>query len=131
MLDATISMNERKVAGYLEQIHDREIPFLEYNDENSMSCVITLCYLYARKDYKIEREARSGKGYCDYIFIPKTRSLPAIILELKYGTSSEDAIKQIREKNYIQRVNSCNEILLVGINYDKKTKRHTCRIERA
>ena len=52
-------------------VHDREIPFLKYNDENALSCVVTLCYLYARKDYRIEREEKSGKGFCDYLFYPK------------------------------------------------------------
>ena len=110
-------------------MHDREIPFLEYHDENALSCVITLCYLYARKDYEIEREAKSGKGYCDYLFRPKKAGIPAIILELKVGKSCEDAIAQIKEKNYIQKVKECREILLVGINYDKN-KHHECRIEK-
>ena len=56
MLEATLAGDAEKVAQILEAVHDREIPFLQYNDENALSCVITLCYLYARKDYWIERE---------------------------------------------------------------------------
>ncbi len=82
MLDATLHLDSAKVAELLEGVHDREIPFLQYNDENSMSCVITLCYLYARKDYVMEREAKSGKGYCDSLFLPKKSDKPAIILDL-------------------------------------------------
>lgn len=129
MLQATIEEDEKTVAEILEEVHDREIPFLNYNDENALSCVITLCYLYARKDYEIEREAKSGKGYCDYLFRPKKKGLPVIILELKIGKSCEEAIAQIRERNYVQKVKDWPEILLVGINYDEK-KRHQCRIER-
>ncbi|MBU3878071.1 AAA family ATPase [Faecalicatena sp. AGMB00832] len=129
MLEATLACDEIRVASMLEEVHDREIPFLEYHDENALSCVITLCYLYARKDYEIEREAKSGKGYCDYLFRPKKAGIPAIILELKVGKSCEDAIAQIKEKNYIQKVKECREILLVGINYDKN-KHHECRIEK-
>ena len=129
MLAATLSGEENKVASILENVHDREIPFLKYNDENSLSCVITLCYLYARKDYEIRREEKTGKGYCDYIFIPKKKGKPAIILELKVGCSCEDAIKQIKDKNYMQNVKNCKEILLVGISYDKK-KHHECKIEK-
>ena len=130
MLSATLSCDEKKVASILEEVHDREIPFLEYNDENALSCVITLCYLYARKDYWIEREAKSGKGYCDYLFVPKKKGSPAIILELKVNDSAESAIRQIKEKGYMQRVEHCNSVLFVGINYDKKDKIHQCLIEK-
>lgn len=129
MLEATLACDEEKVAAILEDVHDREIPFLTYNDENSLSCVITLCYLYARKDYWIERELKSGKGYCDYFFFPKKAGKPAIILELKMGHSCEEALKQIKDKNYTQRVEKYPQVLLVGINYDEK-KHHECRIEK-
>ena len=129
LLAATLDMDEEKVASMVEEVHDREIPFLQYKDENSMSCVITLCYLYARKDYQMEREYASGKGYCDYLFIPRKRGIPAIILELKFGHSCEEALQQIKDKNYVHRVKDCKEILLVGINYDEK-KHHECLIER-
>lgn len=129
MFTATLAGDEQKVAAILEDVHDREIPFLEYNDENSLSCVITLCYLYARKDYRIEREAKSGKGYCDYLFIPKKTGNPAIILELKIDGTPENALRQIKEKNYMQMAENCNKVLLVGISYDRKTKKHQCLIE--
>ena len=130
MLSATLEGDERRVAKILESVHDREIPFLNYNDENSLSCVVTLCYLYARKDYRIEREEKSGKGYCDYLFYPKKSGNPAVILELKADSSAEAAIEQIKRKKYMQKVEDCNGILLVGINYDRGEKVHRCRIER-
>ena len=113
----------------MEAVHDHEIPFLKYNDENSLSCVVTLCYLYARDHYDIEREMKSGKGYVDYLFTPKKKQYPPIILELKYDKSAEDAIDQIYEKDYVNKVKDHKEILLVGINYDTKNKRHECIIE--
>lgn len=130
MLAATLACDEQKVAEILENVHDREIPFLEYNDENALSCVITLCYLYARKDYWIEREEKSGKGYCDYMFYPKKSGKPAVILELKVDYPAEEAIRQIKDKNYIQKVESEKNVLLVGISYMKKEKIHVCVIEK-
>lgn len=127
MLEATLRCDEMRVASILEYVHDKEIPFLKYNDENALSCVITLCYLYARKDYIIEREAKSGKGYCDYLFLPKKTGNPAIILELKVGSSCDEAIAQIQKKQYIQKAEKCHEILLVGINYNAD-KHHECKI---
>ncbi len=129
MLEATWNCDEQKVAAILEKVHDREIPFLTYHDENALSCVITLCYLYTRKDYVIEREAKSGKGYCDYLFLPKKIGKPAIILELKVGHSCEAALAQIKNQNYMQKVEKCHQILLVGISYNRN-KCHTCKIEK-
>lgn len=129
MIEATIKGDSDKVAAILEDVHDKEIPFLMYSDENSLSCVVTLCYLAARDDYYVKREEKSGKGYVDYLFIPKKKESPAIVLELKFGKSCEEAIAQIRKKNYVQKVIDCKEILLVGINYDAE-KRHQCLIEK-
>ena len=131
MLKYTLAGNGDQVAEILEQVHDREIPFLQYNDENALSCVITLCYLSARKDYFIEREAKSGKGYCDYLFLPKKNRKPAIILELKVNDTCEAAIAKMKEKKYIEKAQRyADEILLVGISYDKTQKKHHCMIER-
>lgn len=129
MLDATIALDETKVAAILEFVHNQEIPFLNYNDENSLSCVVTLCYLYARNHYEVIREAKSGKGYCDYVFLPRKKNYPAIILELKIKSSCDVAIQQIKEKNYIQTAAAYHDVILVGINYDKD-KNHSCKIEK-
>lgn len=138
MLEATIRQDAGAVAQYLESVHDREIPFLQYNDENSLSCVITLCYLKARDYYEVTREDKSGtpngaqsEGYVDFLFKPIREGYPAILLELKYNKSAEDAIAQIKNKNYIDRVRKSKEILLVGINYSEaNNKKHTCIIEK-
>ncbi len=115
----------------LEWVHDREIPFLQYSDENALSCVITLCYLYARKDFIVEREAKSGKGYCDYLFLPKKSGKPAVVLELKVNDTCENAIAQIRERDYLEwAAQYANEVLLIGISYDKTGKKHRCIIEK-
>lgn len=124
--------NSEKVAAMLEEVHDLEIPFLQYNDENSLSCVVTLCYLSARDSYFVEREAKSGKGYCDYMFLPKKKGLPALILELKADDSCEAAISQIKEKGYHQKAKKwADEVLLVGICYDKERRIHRCIIEKS
>ncbi|MBQ0000561.1 MAG: AAA family ATPase [Clostridiales bacterium] len=130
LLKATIAMDAKKVASVMEDIHDTEVPFLQYNDENSLSCVITLAYLAARDYYAVTREEKSGKGFCDYLFIPYKKDRPAIILELKYGKTAEDAISQIKKKNYVQRVKDIKEVLFVGINYNKEDKCHECIIEK-
>jgi hypothetical protein len=53
-----------------------------------------------------------------------------MVVELKWDKSAESAIKQIKEKEYSKVFeNYTGEILLVGINYDKVSKKHTCLIE--
>ena len=129
MLKATLVGDEEQVAAILEEVHDQEIPFLQYNDENTLSRVITLCYLAARDTYYVQGEAKSGKGYCDYLFTPRKAGMSTIILELKIGSTAEEAIEQIKERNYMEQIKDCLEILLVGIAYDKSSKQHTCQIE--
>ena len=45
MLKATVDKDTKLVEEMLHNIHNSEIPILQYNDENSLSCVITLAYL--------------------------------------------------------------------------------------
>lgn len=131
VLNATLDQRADTVVSYLHNIHNSEIPVLKYNDENSLSCVVTLAYLSARNKYRIEREEKSGKGFADFIFYPRRRNLPGIIIELKADGTPEDAIRQIKEKDYCEKLKkeSVEKILIAGINYDRSTKEHQCRIE--
>ncbi len=132
LLKATLNYNEEKVAELIDKAHSDNTSILKYNDENSLSCVISLAYYSARKTYTIERELPAGKGYADLVFRPrKNNSNPAIIVELKYDKSAEGALEQIKKKQYADCLKDYSgEILLVGINYDKDDKHHTCNIEK-
>lgn len=132
LLKATLNCNEEKVAELIGKAHSDNTSILKYNDENSLSCVISLAYYSARKTYTIERELPAGKGYADLVFRPrKNNSNPAMIVELKYDKSAEGALEQIKKKQYADCLKDYSgEILLVGINYDKDCKCHTCRIEK-
>ncbi len=131
ILDATLNKEADRLANYLHDIHNSEIPILQYNDENSLSCVITLAYLAARDTYRIEREEKAGKGYADFILHSLIKGEPGIIIELKNDVSAEVALKQISEKEYISKLRKegTEDILLVGINYNSKMKEHECVIK--
>ena len=130
MLGATINKDTEKISEILHNIHNSEIPILQYNDENSLSCVITLAYLTARDKYRIEREEKTGKGYADFTFHPKRERDIPIIIELKKNESPEVALKQIVEKEYyIKFIEEYKKVLAVAITYDTKTKEHSCMIE--
>lgn len=132
LLDATWNMNELTVAEGIDKVHMENTSVLQYNDENSLSCVITLAYYYARNEYTLIREMPAGKGYADMIFLPHRNSdKPAMIVELKYNRSAEGAVSQIKEKQYPEALEGYSgAVLLVGINYDKKSKKHQCKIEK-
>ncbi len=132
LLKATLNCDEEKVAELIDKAHSENTSILKYNDENSLSCVISLAYYSARKTYTIERELPAGKGFADLVFRPrKNSSNPAIIVELKYDKSAEGALEQIKNKQYADCLkNYSGEILLVGINYHKDTKNHDCMIKK-
>ena len=131
LLQATLSGDEETVAELIEQVHQANVSILKYNDENALSCVISLAYYSAQKNYTLHREMPAGKGFADIVFEPNRNcNLPALIVELKWGHSAEEAVKQIKKKDYLDCLqNYSGEVLLVGINYDKE-KHHTCKIER-
>ena len=134
MLKATISEDIETVIKVLHDIHNSEIPILQYNDENSLSCVVTLAYLSARDTYRVEREEKTGKGYADFTFHPRRKGDTAFVLELKRNDTPENAIKQIKEKEYFQKFlqsQGSRKILAVAICYDSNTKEHSCKIEKA
>ena len=57
---------------------------------------------------------------------------PAVIMELKWDKSAKGAISPIKEKQYVDALKEYQgNLLLVGINYEKDTKTHTCVIEQA
>lgn len=131
VLNATLQKDGDTVASYLHNIHNSEIPILKYNDENSLSCVVTLAYLSARNQYRVEREEKSGKGFADFIFYPRRPNMPGIVIELKADSSPEAALKQIKDKEYCEKLKNTgtSKILIAGINYDTDKKVHQCKIE--
>ena len=132
LLEATLSGNEQAVAKAIDLAHDENTSILAYNDENSLACVLSIAYIWAKNEYIIHREYATGKDYADLVMIPRRNvSKPALVIELKFNQSTDTAIQQIKQKNYPAKIaDYTGNILLVGINYDKETKQHTCQIER-
>lgn len=130
LLKATWRGDEAVVARGIDFVHTANTSLLAYNDENALSCVISLAYYNAVNEYQIIREMPAGKGYADLVFLPRKNSdKPAMIIELKWNSSVADAIEQIKEKEYI-KASYHGTVLNVGINYNKNTKKHECCIEK-
>lgn len=135
LLRATIGKDAEKTAEIIELAHETYTSILKYNDENSLSCVLTMAYFTAPAYYNMIREFPTGKGFADFVFIPRANagSRPAMVVELKYNKDADTAIKQIKEKRYHGALEGyADRILLVGISYDaggSGDKKHNCVIE--
>jgi len=133
LLKATFSMDEEAVAKMIGDVHRKYSSSLVYNNEISLASVVQVAYYSAMREYVIVRELPTGDGFADMAFIPKRKSeKPAILVELKWDNSAEGAIAQIKGRKYAEGLEEYQgNMLLVGVNYDKKTKEHQCRIEKA
>lgn len=137
MLYATLHGDTETMAAILQQAHNTETPILAYNHETELAAIVNLVYLAARNTYHIEREDKAGKGYVDFIFYPNDSMGDGIILELKVDSGPEEAIRQIKEREYALRLRGkmgeqprCRgRILAVGIGYDRESKVHRCLVE--
>lgn len=128
---STISGDEVAVAKALDVSHVHVSSNLSYNNEYSLQSAIYLAYIYLLNYYLIVKEMPSGKGVADISYIPFDKNKPALIVELKHNGSPFSALKQIKEKLYFDTFSNWNgEVIFVGINYDEKTKTHSCKIER-
>ena len=131
ILNAIWQRRPEQVAEGIRQAHF-ETSHIQYNDENALSYTISLALYAARNFYTVHRELAGGKGFADMVYIPRKKypEKPALVVELKWDKSAAGAISQIKEKEYCQSLEDyLGNLLLVGINYDVKTKEHSCVIE--
>lgn len=133
LLRAAWKQDADKVAQGVEKAH-LETSHLQYNDENALSYTISLTFYAARQYYTVIRELPTGEGFADVAFIPRRKyaDKPAMLVELKWKQDADTAIRQVYEKKYPEGLSEYKDnLLLIGINYDKKTRKHTCIIEKA
>jgi hypothetical protein len=132
LLQATLAMDSETVATAIEEAHSAGTAPLFYNDEQALRSVIRFAYISCIDEYLRIEELPSGIGYADVVYLPKKNSnKPIMVVELKWNKTAEGAITQIKNRNYPQVLEGFgSEILLVGVNYDEKSKEHTCVIEK-
>ena len=132
---ATYNKDSETVAALLSKIHEDKVPALEYNNESALRYVVLMAYLATERDYLAPlNEFPTGKGFADIVYLPMSanaKDKPALIIELKKDASAKVALEQIKERDYVSRVKEYTDnILLIGINYDSKTKQHSCEIKK-
>ncbi len=132
LLQDTLNGNESEVVNAIVRVRNTNYAPMFYNNEQALRYVIKFAYIVCIDYYLKVEELPTGHGIADVVFLPKRdTSLPAMIVELKWSQTAEGAIKQIKEKDYPSLISEyTGDILLVGINYDEDTKKHSCKIEK-
>ncbi len=131
LLKYTLKQDSEKVAEMISDVHSDNVSVIQYNDENSLACVLTLAYYSAQDTYAVYRELQGGEGFADLVLVPRRGNHnPAMIVELKWDKNAGLAIEQIKDRRYIKCLKDYEgTVLFVGINYDKKSKVHKCQFE--
>ena len=130
-LDNIESNDCEEVSDFMARCHNEVCGAQEYNKEQLLYTTLREALYYAHSQYIFHREYPSGKGFADLVLIPRPGNrLPGIVVELKWDKDAEGPIAQIKERNYTQKVfEYTKDVILVGINYDPRTKEHHCTIE--
>lgn len=133
LLSDIVKKDADAVAENIRNVHMKESAPIWYNDEQALRAVVKLAFFTYRDHYMKLEELPSGKGYVDMAYIPrKYDPNPPLIIKLKAGGTPEEAMEQIRSRNYTSSIEGLGENpLLIAITYDKddKTKPHHCMIE--
>ncbi|MBQ3665218.1 MAG: AAA family ATPase [Lachnospiraceae bacterium] len=132
LLQDTLNCNEAEVVNAIVRVRNTNYAPMFYNNEQALRYVIKFAYIVCIDYYLKVEELPTGHGIADVVFLPKRdTSLPAMIVELKWNRTAEGAIRQIKEKDYPSLISEyTGDLLLVGINYDEDTKKHSCKIEK-
>lgn len=132
LLEQTLNMDEEAVAAVIEEVHSAGTAPVFYNNEQALRSTIRFAYISSIDEFMKVEELASGIGYADVVYIPKKgSSMPILLIELKWNKTEDGAISQIKKNRYPQALKDYGgDILLVGISYDVKNKKHSCRIEK-
>ena len=118
-INETLDKNHKELAG----------PFNK-NKEDVLGIIVLISYYSANTFYTIKKEDASTLGRSDISFVPKDSTHIPMIVELKVDSTPEDAISQIKEKEYFNSLGTYKgKILLLGISYDSKKLKHSSKIE--
>lgn len=135
LLQDTLAGNNEAVAKAIQEVHETNYAPTLYNNEQALRYTVKMSYISCVDQYAKIEELPTGHGIADLVFVPKRRSpLSLMIIELKWNKGVKGAIQQIKDRNYQclpkDFVEAGAEIVLVGIDYNTKTKKHTCLIEK-
>ena len=125
--------NGENAARKLDFIHHKIANTNTFGNEAALHTSLETALIYTKSFYTIHNEEATGNGYADIVLIPRSQysSNPAIVIELKVDKSAAIALKQIKDRHYGSDLDLYKKnMLLVGINYNRKTSKHDCIVEK-
>ena len=100
------------------------------NKEDVLGVIVRISYYYAKNFYYIRNEDTCSTGRADITFTPRDNTHIPMIIELKADKPVQDAINQIKEKDYTSLFKGYKgKVLLLGITYNSSTLKHESKIE--
>ena len=130
LLEKTLKGDTDFINQTLDINHKELASIFSKNKEDVLGVIVRISYYYARNYYFVRNEDTSSTGRADITFTPRDNTHIPMIIELKVDKPVEDAINQIKEKDYSNVFNGYKgKILLLGISYDSSTLKHESRIE--
>ncbi len=130
LLEKTLSGDTDFINETLDNNHNELATIFNKNKEDVLGIIVYISYYHAKKYYEIIKESNTTKGRADLVFKPKDNSHIPFIIELKADDSAENAIKQIKNKEYFDTLGDYHgKVMLIGINYDSKLLKHDSKVE--
>ena len=118
-INETLDINHKELASLFNK-----------NKEDVLGIIVYMSYYRAKEFYAIRKEDTSTLGRADITFTPRDNTHIPMIIELKANKPVEDAMSQIKEKDYTSVFNGYKgKLLLLGITYDSSTLKHESKIE--
>ena len=130
LYEETLKGNTSFINETLDFNHKDLASIYNKNREDVLCIIVQISYYYTGDFYFIRKEDTSSTGRADITFTPRDNTHIPMIIELKENKPVEDAINQIKDKDYSNVFNGYKgKVLLLGISYDSSTLKHESRIE--
>ena len=131
MYNETIKLNTNYINETLDRNHKEIANIFNKNKDDILGVVVYMSYYKAKNFYNVKKEDTTTLGRADLTYIPYDNNHIPFIIELKANNETpDDAIKQIKEREYIKSLGSYHgDVLLIGITYDEATLKHDSKIE--
>ncbi len=130
MLEETLKGNTDFINETLDNNHKELASLFNKNKEDVLGIIVYMSYYHAKEFYSIRKEDSSTLGRADITFTPRDNTHVPLVIELKADKPVEEAINQIKEKDYLDVFKGYKgKVLLLGITYDSSTLKHESRIE--
>ncbi len=130
LYEETLKGNTDFINETLDKNHADLASQFNKNKEDVLGMIVHISYYSMTQWYDFHKESTSLKGRSDIAILPKDNTHIPFIVEFKVDSTPEDAISQIKEKEYFSSLGSYKgKVLLLGISYDSKTMKHASKIE--